>query len=247
MPVRTTPAPKKDKVGPLAQRLTAQQELFVDALVTKSMSGKDAAIAAGTPAKSAAVQACNWLNQDKCPQVWAAIQKRREFLRHTSDVTAARIMQELARIGLFDPRRILKPDGKGVVDLKDMPDDVAAVISNINVTYGEDVDGDGNYHTLKHIRFQFHDKLSALSQLAGMMGLNNGGATTVINNNTMNQLVVKWDDLYKKAAALPQAVVEADPIEARILAEGGAAPPPPLPAHLNTPVPKGKLLLDGER
>jgi hypothetical protein len=114
-----------------------------------------------------------------------------------------------------------------------MPDDVAAVISKITVSYSETIDGNGQFHKLKNIKLEFCDKLVALNQLANMMGLNNGGATTVINNNVLNQMVVKWDELYKKQAsmasqiaALPaesaQVLIQVDtndPIEARILAE----------------------------
>jgi hypothetical protein len=217
---RTKPRPTKGTLGRLEKQLTGQHELFIEALVVGRSSIKDAAIAAGVSSKNASSMGCQWLNSDKYPQIAHAIEKRREYLRNTSDVDAKRIMQELARIGLFDPRRILRPDGKGVIDLKDMPDDVAAVISNINVSYGEAVDGDGNYTVLKNIRFSFHDKLTALNQLSGMLGLNNGGATTVINNNTTNNLILDWNKLYNKAKQLPAS----DPIEARILAEEGREP-----------------------
>lgn len=219
MPTRTathksSPRAKKDTPGPTGQRLTAQQELFVDAITSNNFNQKDAAIRAGCPPTSAASTACKWLDCEKYPQITAAIQRKMEFRRNTAEVDAKRIMQEYARIGFFDPRRILRPDGKGVLDLKDMPDDIAAVISNIHVTYSQEADENGDFHTLKHIRFQFHDKISALNSLAGMLGLNNGGATTIINNNTTNQLILKWDDLYKRAAALPAN----DPIEAEIAA-----------------------------
>lgn len=242
MAAKLSPRPKKgertDKT-PMAGRLTAQQELFVEALFERNFHLQDAAIAAGCKKVSASQQACRWMQM---PAVEAAIAKKREMLRNTQEVDSRRIVQELARIGLFNPKMLLRPDGKGVMDLKDMPDDVAAVISNITVSYGEDVDGDGNFHRLKNIRLQFHDKLSALSQLSNLLGLSNGGATTVINNNTLNQLVVKWDELYKKQAALPAH----DPVEARISAEEAAQSSLSSPPEIEGTLPKGELIINEE-
>lgn len=216
---RRKSAPPKGTPGRSPQRLTAQHELFVDALVDRNLNTKDAAIAAGVPPKSAASMGCQWLNSDKYPQIAYALEKKKELRRNTSDVDAKRILQELARIGLFNPKSILRPDGKGMLDLKDMPDDIAAVISNITVTFGEEQDDSGDFHRLKHIRFSFHDKLAALSQMCNMMGLNQGGAATVINNtNTVNQLIINFDDLYKKQAKLGQLPEHNDPIEAEIAA-----------------------------
>lgn len=230
MPAKLSPRPKTDKAVPLAGRLTAQQELFVEALFHHNFHLKDSAIKAGVSPASASQQSCRWMNM---PQVQAAIAKKREFLRNTQEVDGRRIIQELARIAFFNPKRLLGPDGKKPLTLAEMPDDVAAALANIGVTYGEEQDGDGNYHVLKHIRYTPHDKLVALKQLAAMLGLDNGEALKIINNVEINQLVVNWNDLYRKASAeLPAH----DPIEARILAEesGGGVAPTTTPAPETT-------------
>lgn len=253
MPTRTAPRARKNTPGPVAQRMTAQQELFVEALCTNDFHGKHAAMRAGVAEKNAAKQASLWLDSIRFPHIQAAIQKRREALRNTSDITAQRILQELGRIGLFNPKSILRPDGKGMLDLKDMPDDIAAVISNITVTFGEEQDDSGDFHRLKHIRFSFHDKLAALSQMCNMMGLNQGGAATVINNtNTVNQLIINFDDLYKKQAKLGQLPEHNDPIEAEIAAlEAGdhtlanASAAIDTSSSLGSPT-AGKLIINGE-
>jgi len=224
MPAKVSPrAGKKGTPGPMAQRLTAQQELFVEALCSNDMHGKGAAIAAGIAEKNAAKQASVWLDADKYPQITAAIQAKREQRRNTVEIKAERIIQELARIAFFNPKRLLGPDGKKPLGLHEMPDDVAAALSNIGVTYGEEQDGDGNYHVLKHIRYTPHDKLTALKQLAGMLGLDNGEALKIINNVTNNTLVLKWDDLYRKPAAL---TAKPDPVEDAIRAEEEGQPSP---------------------
>lgn len=226
----------KGTPGPTGQRLTAQQVLFVDALCNNHFHGKSAAIAAGVAEKNAARQAAYWLDSIKFPQVQAAINKKMEERRNTAEVDGKRIIQELARIAFFDPKRLLGPDGKKPLALHEMPDDVAAALGNISVTYGEEQDGDGNYHVLKHIRYTPHDKLSALKQLASMLGLDNGEGMKVINNNTLNQIIINWNDLYKRSAGELSAH-NPDPhgIEAAINAAGqpDVAPAPPNGKPLN--------------
>lgn len=219
-----TPRPKKGTTGNIAGRMTAQQELFVDELCKNNFNQKAAAIAAGVKESNAGRQANLWLDSNKFPHISLAVQRKLEERRNTSEVDAKRIIQELARIGFFNPKRLLRPDGKGMIELKDMPDDIAAVIQNINVAYGEEVDGDGNFTRVKYMRFTFHDKLSALGKLAGMLGLDNGGATTIINN-TQNNYVINFDDMYRQQGII-QARDENDVIEARIRAEEALALPP---------------------
>lgn len=217
MPAKLSPKPagkttKTQREGVL----TAQQELFIDALFARNFHFKDAAIQAGVAEKNASRQAQYWLDY---PQVQAEIARRREKVRNTKEVDANRIVQELARIGLFNPKSLLRPDGKGMLDLKDMPDDIAAVISNITVTFGEEQDDSGDFHRLKHISYRFHDKLTALSQLSNILGLSQGGATTIINQtNTLNQVVVDFNALYKKQASFGEIPAHSDPAEEAIAA-----------------------------
>lgn len=224
MATRRKPVPGKNNS---VMRLTGKQELFLDALVADpNFNGKHAAMKAGVDEKQAARMASEWLNGDKYPQVQLELEKRMEARRNTTEVKAERIIQELARIAFFNPKRLLRPDGKGMLDLIDMPDDICAVISNISVTYGEDMDDEGNYNNLKHTKFSLHDKMTALNQLANMLGLNSGGAATVINNTTINALVVKWDQLYRS-----QGPPQPDEIEARIEREMRALPPASPPGN----------------
>lgn len=214
-------------------KFSDQHRLFVEAYVNSNGSAKDAAIKAGVPPSSAASMGAQWLNADQYPLIAKAINARFEERRNTTEVDAKRVLQEAARIGFFNPKELLRPDGKGMMNLAEMPDHVAAVIANISVTFGEDVDTDteGNvtFSRVKHVHMNFHNKLNALNLIANLLGLTrddsplrDGGP-----DSTTPGIQLKWEELYRQQ--LGAAKVQ-DPIQARIEAEFAKARAA-LPAH----------------
>lgn len=207
--------------------LTDKQILFAETYVNNNCNGRSAAIAAGVPEKNATSMACQWLDSDKYPAVQAYIESLFEKRRNIQEVKGERIIQELARIAFFSQKRLINPDGTPI-PLKDLPEDVAAAISEIHVSYREDIDGDGNFHTVKSVRVKVHDKLTALNQLTKMLGLDNGNALTVLNQTNINNILINWNDLYRPVEAEARAIkareIEEDEIEARIKAESRALP-----------------------
>jgi phage terminase small subunit len=72
----------------------------------------------------------------KDPKIHAAVEKRRAELRAKYALTSDRVIQEIARVGYFNPRRMFDDDGKGK-KLHEIDDDTAAALTL-------ELDGNGN-------------------------------------------------------------------------------------------------------
>lgn len=79
-------------------------------------------------------------------------------------VTADRIMQELARIGFADHTKVVKVEGGAVriSDTDDIPADVRPAIAEIGETCGK-------YG--RSLKVRFHDKLAALKLMGDHVGM----------------------------------------------------------------------------
>lgn len=229
--------------------LTDKQILFAETYVNNNCNGRSAAMAAGVPENSASSKACQWLDGEKYPAVQQYIESLFEKRRNVQEVKGERIIQELARIAFFSQKRLI--DRNGVpIPLKDLPEDVAAAISEIHVSYREDIDGDGNFHTVKSVRVKTHDKLTALNQLTKMLGLDQGNALTILNQTNINNILVNWNDLYRpveqEAKAIKAREIEEDDIEARIKAEARSIPASSPLKDETLKLPTPQLLLNKE-
>ena len=90
--------------------------------------------------------------------------KRREA---RTEITADKVLRELARIGFFDIRKALNADGS-LKPLDQLDDDTAVAIAGIEIV--EMRDREGNViGPIKKIRLA--DKLAALNKLAKHLGL----------------------------------------------------------------------------
>lgn len=161
--------------------LTDKQKTFVSEYL-KDMNGSRAARVAGY----AEPGQFGWrlLAGDHYPLVRqavdAALEERRKALRINGD----RITDELAHVGFFSPRSLLDDEGNPIA-LKDLPDEVFRAIKTMKVSYQEDPSGKAG--TLKTVDMEFHNKLEALKQLAGMLGLGQSN----VNITLINRLAVE--------------------------------------------------------
>lgn len=127
-----------------------------------------AAIRAGYSERSAASQGERLLRND---EIQALIAEERRRLEYRTGVTAERVRLEFARVGFSDLRDFAQWGGEhwGVMwtDSDNLTDDAAACIQEITETVRELEEG-GTSSTKK---FKLYDKLSALKELAKIMGL----------------------------------------------------------------------------
>ena len=145
---KVKPKPKKKKAG----KLTDKQNRFVLEYQI-DFNGKQAAIRAGYSAKSAEVQASTLLRN---PKVQAAIRAGMDKTEAKLEVTAARIYEELSRIGLSNVKDFVKFDADGIVTIADSevlsPEQAACIAEVVQ----------SNAKGSSSFKFKLHDKLKAL-------------------------------------------------------------------------------------
>ena len=144
--------------------MTPKQQRFVAEYLI-DLNATQAAIRCGYSAKTARQQASELLTK---PDIEAAVSAgKAKQLQHT-DLTAARVLEELRRIGfanrkaLFDATGNLKP-------ITELTDEEAAQIKSFEVIIKNAQAGDG--HTDRVHKIQTEDKPKSLEMLAKLFGL----------------------------------------------------------------------------
>jgi phage terminase small subunit len=163
----------------LAKPLSARERKFVDAyLGAAGGNATKAAIAAGITAGSARFQGSRFLAR---PHVHAAIQARQAKAAEKADVTAERVVQELARIAFFDIREVFDERGH-LKPVSQFSDDAAAAIGAIELqrehtrtVLGADSKANAivvsDVMTERVLKIRANDKNSALVSLCRRFGL----------------------------------------------------------------------------
>lgn len=122
----------KQSAAAKAKHHAMKVELFIEAYMRSGGNGAKSYIEAGFKAKNAdvaAVLASRLLRNDK---VSKALDERREKLLSDSKLTSDEVMQDLARVVRFDPRKLYRPDGSLKL-VPELDDDTARVLSAIEV------------------------------------------------------------------------------------------------------------------
>lgn len=144
--------------------LTGKQERFcVEYLIDGN--GTRAAIEAGYSVASASAIAYDNLSK---PEIKTFIDRRQREIVRKAEVTAVRVVQELALIAFANMRdyMIVLPDGSRSLDLDAISRDEAAALAE--VTYTESGNGDSLRRSTK---FKLHSKLQALELLGKTLGM----------------------------------------------------------------------------
>ena len=140
------------------------QEKFVANLL-KGMCQTEAYSKAGYKAKAPETGAIQLLRNTN---VQARLDYKRGLLAKKCDITAERVIAELAKVGFANIKGYL--DQSNVVkDISELPDDVAAAVESVQTDIRHD-NGDSDGYTEK-VKFKLHSKLAALDQLGRHLGL----------------------------------------------------------------------------
>jgi phage terminase small subunit len=148
--------------------LTPKQDQFVKEYLV-DLNATQAAIRAGYSAKTANEQGSRLLANAK---VSAAIAEARAEVSEKTGVKIERVLQEMARLGFSDLRRVFTPGGN-LISPEDWDDDTAAAISSVKVVTrptGETAE-DGS-RIVEHVHeIKLWDKNSALDKLGKHLGM----------------------------------------------------------------------------
>lgn len=104
--------------------LTPKQALFVSEYLANGLEGKKAAISAGYSIKTADSQASQLLSN---PKVAAEIAKRHGKRLGKLEITADKVLQELAKLAFFDIRKFYNADGT-LKPIPELDDDTSAAL-----------------------------------------------------------------------------------------------------------------------
>lgn len=168
-------------MGDKEPKLTPRQLRFVEEYLV-DLNAKNAAIRAGSEAKRADQQGYEYLSK---PEIASEIERRMKERSQISNITAQRVLQEIARMAFYDPAEFLievdkdADDGdffdpmkvtitekeitglRGPADIKRLPEDVRRAITG----WGWDKN--------QNFTVKLADKSKALDQLARHLSLYN--------------------------------------------------------------------------
>ena len=148
--------------------LTPKQQLFVaEYLVDFNATAAYQRAGYKAHARSAAVNAARLLTN---ADIAAEIEQKQQKLLQKVELTAEKVLQEVARIAFFDIRKMFDADGNPIpVHLLDA--DTAAVIAGIDVS--EEFDGKGEDRKIVGYvkKYKMADKNSALDKALKVLGL----------------------------------------------------------------------------
>lgn len=103
-------------------------------------------------------------------EVQSAVSKAQRSRANRLEITADRVLQELARIAFFDPRKLLREDGTPK-PLHELDDDCAAAVAGLDIL--EEFEGTGDERTLVgHVKkYKIADKNVALTNAMKHLGM----------------------------------------------------------------------------
>lgn len=179
----TTPKPKR---GFAPNRpLTARQEAFCREYVV-DRNGAAASVRAGYSEKTAKVVACNLLKDRRVlARIHDLHQQAAALAERKFEVTAERVIEELAKVGFASMRQfvIIDANGQPQIDLTHAPEwalDALAEVRTETVLEGRP-DEEGHRQAVRKTQIKLHDKLRALAHLGEITGAFRGAKEETAN------------------------------------------------------------------
>lgn len=149
------------------------------------LNATQAAKRAGYSEKTAYAQGQRLL---KHAEVAAALSEAQAKRAERTEISADRVLHELAKIGFGDIRKVFTPSGN-LLSPAEMDDEVAATIASVEVVTRRIPGGDGEEAEVEHIhKIKAWDKLGALTQIGRHLGMftdkteHTGGVTLVMQS-----------------------------------------------------------------
>lgn len=169
--------------GAWENELDAKERRFVEEYLI-DLDPRRAATAAGYSASVAGSKAYQWVSNSKIkPHVFDAIKNAMDQRSKRAEITADRVLSELAKIGFADIRKAIKWYGHLVTE-EDNPDggDIAViktvVTNNVELVSSDQIDDDTaaaiseiSQNSTGGIKLKLHDKRAALVDIGKHLGM----------------------------------------------------------------------------
>lgn len=146
-------------------KLGRRRQKFVDAIV-EGKTGSDAYRAIIPKSKRPDVGASKL---KAIPEIAAAIQERRAEAIEAAGVNLQRVLEELAHVAFFDPRKLLTPAGH-ILPTSEWPSEVAAAISGLDVEALFEGNGKDRVRVGDVVKYRAWPKVEALKLLMQHLG-----------------------------------------------------------------------------
>src|ERR1700740_973734 len=147
--------------------LTPKQAQFVREYLT-DLNATQAAMRAGYSARTAEVQGCRLLSNVKIAE---AVQFAMEARSKRTEITADRVLEEFAKIGFADVRKIFTAGG-ALLSPADMDDATAATIASVEVVTRRLPGAEGEAADVEYVhKVKAWDKVSALTHIGRHLGM----------------------------------------------------------------------------
>ena len=162
-----------------ARKLTPKQAEFVRQYLV-DLNATQAAIRAGYSEKTAYSTGQRMLKNVEVQNAIAQAQVQRT---KRTEITADRVVAELAKIAFADPRELMEwgPEGVKLKDSADLTEGQAASVAEVSETTTKDGGS---------LRLKKHDKVKALELLGRHLGM----FTDKVKNEISGCLEIKWQD-----------------------------------------------------
>lgn len=170
--------------------LSPRQKTFISAYLATNCATK-AAIEAGYSAKSAAWQG-NYLL--KHPKVSKEINEKLKSSLEKYDITAERVLQEIAILAFSDVRKAYGENGS-LLSMKDMPENIARAVSGVDIDELFEGTGQDREQVGFTKKVRLWDKRAALELLAKYLKL----LTDKVEIDISDDLASRLDNARKRA------------------------------------------------
>ena len=167
----------------MADKLTVKQEKYAQGLfagLSQREAYKQAYNCENMKDNTIDARACELAKDSK---IAVRLEELQNELKERNMVTIERVLQEYARLGFFDPRKLFNDNGKPK-EISELDDDTAAALAGLEVFEEYDGRGDDRVFTGYTKKYKIADKKGALDSMARHLGMfidkhevtgNNGG------------------------------------------------------------------------
>lgn len=104
------------------------------------------------------------------PKIFQRLKELQDEYQERNMVTKERVLQEYARLGFFDPRKLFNADGSPR-EITDLDDDTAAVVAGLDVSEIYEGHGENREFVGYFKKYKLADKKGALDSMARHLGM----------------------------------------------------------------------------
>ena len=154
----------------MSDKLTIKQERYVQGLfagLSQREAYKQAYPCKNMTDKTIDERACVLAKNDK---VMTRLNELQDKLCNRNMVTVERVLQEYARLGFFDPRKLFDDDGKPK-NITELDDDTAAALAGLDVQEEWEGFGEDRVFVGYTKKYKLADKKGALDSMAKYLGM----------------------------------------------------------------------------